>query len=168
MRKRTIILGIAALELAAIPALAVIGPPNFDFDRTHIITAEIESPPGIKRFFVSGNTAFSIVASDLTGPVVTFIQPQGNIGEVRFGGNTQLPGAVKTCAIASGRRSEIIFASERGIVTSDGPAISQAILITISHNPSQDPTIEFHKAHDKSGFILAKACGAKQKAIARK
>lgn len=160
MRKRTIIIGIAALELAAIPALAFIDTPSFDFDRTYVIAAEIDSPAGLKRYFVNSNAPFDIVAKDFKGPIFTTIKAHGQIGEVQFGENAQMTGTLQNCVTASSvvGAAKIIFKSTEGTITGNGSPVSQAVLVTIVHDLSQNPEIQFLKNQDSKDFPQAEAC----------
>lgn len=158
MRKRTIIFGIAALELASIPLAVLFAGKSFAFERVNVIAAEIDAPPGVKQYFVSSDGAFDIISDNLTGPVMIGIQRQGNIGDVSYGGHSQLPGPQNHCAVIDRSEPHIIYHGQSGTILAPGDAVSQAVLVTIFHNQALHPDIEFVQQKKTKSIQIAKTC----------
>lgn len=158
MRKRTIILSIAALELLALPFVALYGFNSFALDRSHVVSGEIDSPPGLKQYFVTSEGAFDIIAEDIIGPVSVHISAEGRIGLAEYGGASQLPGPAYFCAQMTDPNLQILYTADRSTIESDGDVIEQSVLIAITHDPAIDPQIRFVTKRKSPDIPTAKPC----------
>ncbi len=157
MRKRNIIVGIALLEILSIPAAAHLHA-NFNLpERTHIISAEIPSPAGLKRYFVSSDGPFVVTAKESSGLLHVSVAEKGRIGDVKFGENAQLPGPRNVC-VSTSSDHEVIYTSSQGTFISDGEVISQTVLLQILYDTEDEPKLDFKAALKADKIPQAEAC----------
>jgi len=157
LRLRKIILIIVGLELLALPAAAYLYSGITLPDTTHVVSADIKSPPGVQRFFVSSDGPFAVTARKLSGQTKIFVSEKGHIGEVAYGGNTQLPGPDQGCVLSGSPDRQIIYTANQAIITRDGDAVSQAILVSVVHDKDISPVIEFMSASKAAHKNIPKA-----------
>lgn len=170
MRKRNIFIGLIALEILALPAAAHLHANLKLTDRTHVIAAEIKSPAGFKRYFVSSDGPFTVTAKDLKGRIYISVFEAGIIGETSFGENAQLPGPPSHCAQTSAEKEQIIYGADRGTIKNTGDAVSQAVMFSISYTTGfgQDlgkdlgqeiePSIDFKPVKTSEALVQASTC----------
>jgi len=158
MRKRTIILAIAAMELATIPFVASLGVSSFALERSNVVSGEINSPPGIKQYFVTSEGAFDIVAENAVGPVSVFISAQGQIGQAVYGGASQLPGPAHNCAQIVSAKPQILYSGERSTIRDEASVIEQSVLVVISHDIGASPDIRFVEKQNSTDIPIAEPC----------
>ena len=158
MRKRKLIMAIIGLELLAIPAAALLMPEKVLGQTTNIIAAEIESPPGLKRYFVTSDGGFQISGKNLDGVVRVLVSEQGQIGPVEYGGFTQLPGPRQNCLNIDDGKKQIIYEADRPVLTQEADAISQAVLFMVVYDQALRPEIEFHPKAEDQTLAYAKTC----------
>lgn len=143
MRKRNIIFALLGLELLALPAAAYVFSDKVNILPSHVVAAEIDSPPGIMRFFVTSDGPFKVTGKDLTGDVQVFVFEHGQIGDVTFGGHSQLPGPAKTCRHFENTSEHLVYDGQKHILTAEADAISQAVLFTFVFDSDITPEISF-------------------------
>ncbi|NNE57628.1 MAG: hypothetical protein HKN36_05930 [Hellea sp.] len=152
VKKRYIILGIALFELASLPAAAKIISEMEYKPKGNVITATIESPPGVQRFFVNSNVPFTITSQDYDGEAQTSIFAAGRIGDVNFGQNARLPGPALACSHTQQGARNIIYQSERSTFETAGGPIEESVLVSIRYDSDENPTFEFVR-HDQAKDI---------------
>jgi len=158
MRKRNIIIGIAVLEILAIPAAAHLHS-NLDFkQRTHVIAAEIKAPDGVKSYFVSSDGPFVVIGNNLSGNVQIALEQQGQLGDVRFGDTAQLPGPDRACFEIDSEEAQVVYKGSQGTITQKDDVVAGAVLFTLFHNPKTDPNLQFVRPSKADDLTWAGAC----------
>lgn len=157
MRKRHIIFALLGLELLALPAAAYVLSDNANILPSNVIAAEIDSPPGMKRFFVTSDGPFKVTGTNLSGVVEVLVFEHGQIGDVTFGENAQLPGPARNCQRYTNSSEQLIYTANKSILTSEAEAITQAVLFTFIFDESLTPKIDF-KPSISSEIKAGNAC----------
>ncbi len=158
MRKRTIIIGIAILEILAIPAAAHLHS-NLDIKkRVNVIAAEIEAPKGVKSYFVSSDGPFVVTGDGLRGKAIIALYTNGQLGEVSFGKTAQLPGPAQSCVVSLSDRKQIIYAADQSTVTDKADVLSGAVLFNLYHDPALEPEIQFLRPSKADGLKSTDSC----------
>jgi len=143
-KKRYIVLGLLAVELASLPAAAQI-MHRVAFDIRPVVTA-VEIPtaePGVSRFLVASNSGFGVEAQNIVGDIKVSVSVSGTIGSVsRYGDAAQLPGAKTQCSQANGLTSPLYIA-DRKTAAQKGTPPEQAVVFEFQYTPEARPQFTF-------------------------
>jgi len=140
MKKRHLLLGLLALEIAALPVAAqIIKKTNISMP-DHVIASEFpENIPGRTRMFVNSNGPFTIISENARGEVRTIIIPEGTVGKQAFGSNAQLPGDALKCSHVKSGAKQAVYKSSQKTARAKGSPISQAVLVILSYDKNTSP-----------------------------
>lgn len=140
-KKRYIIFGLIAMELASLPAAAkLINHYSVEEVSTASVVL-IDKIEGRKRFAVASNAPFYISTEASVGLITVRIHKSGQIGLDRFGDNAQMPGAALACSSLNGER-RTIYQSKRKTALNKGDILSQAVIVAVHYEDATDPTFK--------------------------
>ena len=143
-KTRYALLAFLAVEIASIPAaFAMLG--NVSLERApQIAAAELPlNTAGVTRYLVSTDAPFAVVSSGYDGPMQVTVQMSGQIGQMVFGGASQLPGPSSSCAMPDGSSDAVIYRADRPTAASEGSASDQAVVLILQHDPAVTPSFAF-------------------------
>jgi len=161
-KKRYIVFGLIAAELAAIPvaAKAVMDFKYEPLQRVVSVPFPIETP-GVAKFLVSSNAPFAVISEGETGQFDINIQLNGELNGAPFGNNAQMPGASKTCAAPLTRSASKIYEATRKIDAGAGEVLSRAIILEIRYSEDIKPNFKILSEKKAKKFVAAASCEAK-------
>ncbi len=165
MKKRYIVLGLLALEVATLPVAAhFVHNSDFKFDKTafetpqRAIHVKLNTKPGVTRYMVSANAPFAITSEGVEGILNVKIHNHGLVNGNAFGKNAQMPGPSAACVTPNSVHKKTIYASERGTVLREGGILSKSVLVDIRYDPSLSPKLKVLTQKKSSGITPAKTC----------
>ena len=166
IKKRYIVLGLLAFEVATLPVAAhFVHKSDFKFDKTafetpqRAIHVKLKSKPGITRYMVSANAPFTITSEEAAGKMSVKIMQNGLVNGNVFGENAQMPGPATSCVTPSSTQQNIIYAAERGTVLREGEILSKSVLVDIRYDPSLSPKLKVLTQKKSANISSAKTCG---------
>jgi len=159
MKKRNIIIAIAAMELLTLPAAAHI-LSDIDFGtRDHVIASKVPLPATTSSsFLVNSNSAFTIIAQNAPGDIRVRVIQSGAMGPVEFGNSAQMPGPAYACNRAVSGDKFIIYESTQGTESGTGEVVDQAVFVTIDHPSSESSEIKFLTRKAASDINKGESC----------
>jgi len=167
MKKRYIVLGLVALEIAMLPfAGHILHKTGLSVDMTALmkpqraINVKLESEPGVTRYMVSANAPFSVISESMIGQFDVGIYASGQINGRPFGDNAQAPGAGAACTVTKTTDERTIYKSEKGTIAQDGDILSKTVLVEIRYNPYYKPDIKILTQKKSKNIISASSCEA--------
>ena len=157
-RKRYVVFGLVALEIASIPVAAqMVDRVSFEVE-PRVIVAEIpDRPAGERSFLVATNDGFVVEVEGVIGSVTTEVTASGHLGGVAYGSAAMMPGASSACTAAFGGRTQVYNAPEKTADTR-GRIQDQAVRIDVRFDPLATPDIEFVPTADATG-LPGQGCG---------
>ena len=161
MKKRYIILAIACVEIAALPAAAQkFGA--FDFTMPSVVAASKLPTPmqekGAQRFLVTSDGPFSITSEGAASDFELIWVKSGSMGNFHFGKHAKLPGEVYSCAKSNTIDKTIIYDAAQATYDQDGEVVDQAVLVEIRFNPDLAPKFKFVSDKRTKKLPRAEAC----------
>ncbi len=161
MKKRYIVLAIACIEIAALPAAAQkLGA--FELKIPSIVAASKLPAPmqetGAQRFLVTSDGPFSIVSEGAATNFELVWVKSGSMGDLHFGKHAQLPGEVYSCAQSRTVDKTVIYDAPQATYEDDGEVVDQAVLVEIRFNQAQAPKIKFISDKRAKKLPRAKVC----------
>jgi len=165
MKKRYILLGLLALEIAILPFAGHIlhkNAGNFNMSvfskPQRVISVKLGSEPGLSRYMVSANTPFSVTSESIIGQFDVDIYPSGLINGKQFGQNAQAPGALKACGLSKTTEPRIIYKADKGTETGGGEILSKAILVEIRYEAYYKPDLKILTQKQSDTILSAQPC----------
>ena len=158
MKKRYLIFGLIALELAAFPAAAQILDKVVFSVRQKAIHVVVSDKPGVKKYAVTSNAPFAVTSESAIGEFDIVIHKSGQINGQRFGDNAQLPGAAQGCAMATSPLPTAIYRAHQKTAAQPGKILSQAVIIEIHYDPETAPNIKIMTQEASKHIALGQAC----------
>lgn len=165
IKKRYIVLGLLALEVATLPVAAHFAhKSDFKFDKTafetpqRAIHVKLNTKPGITRFIVSANAPFTVTSQGSAGKMNVKILEYGLVNGNVFGKNAQMPGPSAACVNPTSKQQSIIYTAERGTVLREGEILSKSVLVDIRYDPSLSPKLRVLTQKKSDGITPAKKC----------
>ena len=144
MKKRYLILGVIALELAAFPAAAQMVDRVVFEAKPKVTAVEIPTPAaGQSRFLVASNAPFHVQSSNVLGDMAVSVHKSGDLNGSRFGDNAQTPGETETCTNVSLPTDAIIYKASQKTARARGSILSQAVIFEFSYDVLARPIITF-------------------------
>jgi len=141
-KKRYVILAIAAIEIAALPAAAH-KFANYEYVPASIVAAaEIKTNSGQSAYMVTSDGPFAISVKNLSGEANVRVFNKGTLNGTKFGDNAQMPGAASSCTISNKDTRSLIYRGD------------------VEHDPAQTPKIKFVSDKKAKKYNDAKACEA--------
>jgi uncharacterized protein YuzE len=142
-KKRWVLLALLGVELASLPAAALVVQGAL-MDKGETVTA-VEIPtaePGHSRYLVTSTAGFGVDAINLEGDVLITVHVSGNISGVsRFGDAAQLPGTAHICSESYNALGAPVYLAERTTAAQDGTAVERAVIFEMRY--AADATPEF-------------------------
>lgn len=159
-KKRYIALGLLALEIASLPAAAQIIDRVVFSVEPQTSAVLIDDINGVKRFAVASNSAFYVTADSIIGDIRVEVYNRGEIGLANFGENAQMPGAALACSSMSFGQ-QTIYQAERKTAARPGDILSQAVIVSVEHDPDVDPVIKIKPGTSSSPAAQSTECSTK-------
>lgn len=161
-KKRYIVFGLIAAELAAIPVAAK-AIKDFKYEpsqRTVAVAFPIEQP-GMAKFLVSSNAPFAVISEGEIGQFDINIQLNGDLNGAAFGKNAQMPGDPKACAAQLTRSAAKIYEATRKIDAAEGDVLTRAIILEIRYAEDIKPNFKILSEKKARKFDVAASCETK-------
>jgi len=165
MKKRYIVLGLIAFEMAMLPfigtvlhktdinsALAALAKPQ------RAIHVELPPEPGMTRYMVSANAPFVVTAEEMIGQFDIKIYPSGEINGKQFGKNAQAPGDLKACSLTETVEPRAVYRSETGTIAQDGEILSKTVLVEIRYESYYKPDLKILTENKSKTILSAQSC----------
>lgn len=144
MKKRYLILGVLALELAALPAAAQMVDRVIFEVKPKVTAVEIPTPTaGKSRFLVASNAPFHVQSENVVGDLTVSVHKSGDLNGSRFGDNAQMPGDFETCVNVNQPHEATIYKAHQKTAQTRGPILSQAVIFEFSYDEIAQPVITF-------------------------
>lgn len=165
MKKRFLVLGLVAFELAMLPfAGHMLHKTSLklnmaDFTKPQrAINVKIGSEPGITRYMVSADAPFTVTSETMMGQFDVDIYANGIINGKTFGANAQKPGPDTACSQTQSLEPRVIYRSDKGTVAREGKILSQAILVEIRYEPYYKPDVKIMTQKKSKNILSAQPC----------
>lgn len=160
MKKRTIFLGILALEILTFPAMAqMVDRVAFEAPQK-AIAVKLATEPGVSKFVVSSNAPFTLVAENAAGDFDVNVYRSGTVNGNRFGDNAQLPGKAQTCATALSAERSAIYRADRKTAATPGEILSQSVIVEVRYDDSLTPNLRIETEKDSRNIARAAPCAS--------
>jgi hypothetical protein len=159
-KKRYIVLGVLALEIASLPAAAQIIDRVVFSVEPQASAVLIDDIDGVKRFAVASNSAFYVTAENVIGDIRVEVKNSGMIGSARFGNNAQMPGVALACSTMN-LGPKTVYQAERKTAAMPGDILSQAVMVVVEHDPEADPVIRIKAGESKKPAADTVDCTSK-------
>lgn len=144
MKKRYLILGVIALELAALPAAAQMVDRVVFEAKPKVTAIEIPTPTaGQSRFLVASNAPFHVHSRNVIGDMNVTVHQSGDLNGSRFGDNAQMPGENEACSNVKQPQDTVIYKAYQKTAQTRGPVLSQAVIFEFSYDQLAQPIITF-------------------------
>ena len=157
-KKRHILYGLIALEIAAIPVSAKIIKDVAFAEPEQTLAVPFPEQPGLAKFLVSSNVPFAIISENGTGEFDVRIDVSGDLNGNHYGKNAQLPGAPESCASTLTASPTTIYQADRKIDAAKGDVLSRAIIVEIHYAADIKPDFTFVPQKDAKKLASAPAC----------
>jgi len=162
MKKRNLLFGLLALELAtlpfAIPAAAqIIDRISFQVPQ-RVASVKIDSTPGITKLVITSNAPFTIASKNAIGDYNVTMHQSGQLNASRFGDNAQMPGPASNCATAVSLDPSVIYRASQKTALRKGPILSQAVIAEISYDVNLTPDFIVKTQDSSKKFAEASRC----------
>lgn len=165
MKKRFIVLGLVAFELACLPfAGHMLHKTSAKLDMADFtkpqraIHVKLDSEPGITRYMVSANAPFTVTSETMMGQFDVDIYASGIINGKDFGANAQKPGPDSACSQTQSLDPRVIYRSDKGTVANEGEILSKAILVEIRYEPYYKPDVKILTQKKSKDILSAQPC----------
>jgi len=165
MKKRYILLGLLALEIAMLPLAGHIlykTAGNFDMSAfskpQRAINVKLGEEPGVTRYMVVTNAPFTVTSESMIGQFDVNIYPSGLINGKPFGLNAQAPGALKACGLTKTTAPRIIYKADKGTETGEGEILSKAVLVEIRYEAYYKPDLKILPQRKSDAILTAQPC----------
>ena len=158
MKKRYFILGLIAVELAALPAAAQILDKVVFSAPQKAIHVMVSDKPGVKKYAVTSNAPFAVTSQSAIGEFEVLVHGSGQINGKRFGDNAQLPGAAQSCTMAASPSPTAIYRAHQKTAAQAGSILSQAVIVEIHYDPALTPDIKILTENDSKTIGLGQNC----------
>ena len=165
MKKRYIVLGLVALEIALLPfAGTLLHKTDFYADMKALakpqraIHVKLPPEPGMTRYMVSANAPFVVTAEEMIGQFDINIYPSGEINGKSFGHNAQAPGELKACSLTETLEPRAVYKSDTGTIAKDGEILSKTVLVEIRYEPYYKPDLKILTENKSKTILSAQSC----------
>lgn len=132
-----------AIDILSIPAAAqMIDHVSFSVPQKVASVKLDVTEAGLQRFVVASNAPFVIVSENAIGKFNVRLRTKDQINGLNVGSNAQLPGAGKSCALATSDAPQKIYEAVRKTAKQRGEVLSQAVIIDVQYDPALTPNFK--------------------------
>ncbi|MDB2439205.1 hypothetical protein N9W89_10860 [Hellea sp.] len=161
-KKRYIVYGLIALEIATIPVSAMI-MQNVAFHAPQSVSAApFPHEAGVSKFLLTSDAPFAVISENAIGKFDITIQASGDLNGLPFGDQAQMPGDAQSCTLSDTKDPKIIYLAERKTALSEGDALSRAVILEIRYPANVKPDFKIVTENESKGVKIAKLCTPKQ------
>ncbi|WP_034387122.1 hypothetical protein [Hellea balneolensis] len=161
-KKRYIVFGLLAAEIAAIPVAAkALKDFKYEPSQRTVAVAFPSEQLGVTKFLVSSNAPFAIISKGDVGQFDVAIKRSGELNGRKFGTKAQMPGAAEHCAVKLTTSKAKIYEATRKIDAGDGDVLSRAVIVEIRYAKELKSEFEILSENKAKKYDAAASCAAK-------
>jgi len=161
-KKRYIVYGLIALEIATIPVSAMM-IQNVAFSTPQSVSAApFPSEAGVSKFLLTSDAPFAVISENAIGEFDITVQAGGDLNGLPFGAQAQMPGEAESCAVLETTDPKIIYLAERKTALSAGDALSRAVVLEIRYATNAKPDFKIVTENESKDVKTAQLCTPKQ------